>query len=316
MKHFRDRIIGFEYTSGWLRGSLLVCCCLGFVLMLAACGNASTGQDVAAAAQHTPVSKGSSARELLPAAKGVPTFAIVSFTAATSYQSALRLVTNLGLQLQQPCQIAQTNPQGRIIGGLSWSSVGRKEFFKVTESTSTQGTSGKTPTVTVERTLPALYVSATPITPADWIARLKASSIVKSINTQAHFSCPNIGPVQPIGVIGGTPSQSPSTASSKITSIAPQQAGSDLTVTFSGSSSYDDALYIASNMGFRLAAPCYEQEAGKPADWSPMGQQQAFASTHTLTLATTDMSPTDWATRIVHTAGVTKANTAYKASCK
>ena len=315
MKHLRDIIIGFEHTSAWRRSSLLMCSCLGLLLLLAACGNVSTNQGTVAAAQRTSTPTRSSARELLPVAKGVPTFAIVSFTAATTYQSALRLVTNLGLQLQQPCQIAQTNPQGRIIGGLSWSAVGRKEFFKVTTSTSTQGTIGKTPTVTVERTLPALSVSVTPITPADWIARLKASSIVKSINTQAHFSCPNIGPVQPIGTIGSTPNQSLPTTSSKITSIAPQQAGTDLTVTFSASSSYDDALYIASNMGFRLAAPCYEQEAGKPADWYPMGQQQAFASTHTLTLATTDMSPTDWATRIVHTAGVTKANTAYKASC-
>jgi hypothetical protein len=306
MKYFLHVSSGFDRMRDQLRGSLVLCC-IGLLLLLSACGNVPTDQN-AAAAQHTPVFTGSTVRAPLPVIGGAAPSAAVSFTASTSYATALRLITGLGLQLQQPCQVAQTDAQGKIIAALAWSPVGQKEYFKATQSTSTHGTIGKTPTVTVETILPELSVYTTAIAPADWLARLHASTNVSSINAHVAFSCPSIGFTR-------SSADSP-TQPARITSIAPKKAGTDVLVTFAANGmSYDDALYIASNMGFRLAAPCYEQEVGKPADWHPMGQQDTFARSHTLTLATTDMSPTDWVTRITHTAGVAKVDASYKAHC-
>jgi hypothetical protein len=315
MKNFHYVGISFDYAPNRLRRYLVFACTGLLLLLFSSCGNAQSGQDTAlAAAQRTPTFTGSSVRAQVSATGGANSFAAVSFTASTSYATALRLVTGLGLQLQQPCQVALTDKQGKIIGGLAWSPVGREEYFKVTQSTSTHGTIGKPPTVTVETILPELFVLTTPLAPADWLARLQSSPNVSSTDTHATFNCPNIGGVQPSGSAQvGTGSPTPT---AKITSIAPQQVGRYVTVTFTAHNvSYDDALYTVANMGFRLASPCYEQEAGKPADWHPMGQQQAFASTRTLTLATTDMSPTDWSTRIAHTSGVTKVDASYQAHC-
>jgi len=198
---------------------------------------------------------------------------------------------------------AYTDKQGNIVAALNWVPIGGKDNFRTTTGTSASGTIGAPPTVTVDTILPAIVIGTTALTPADWLTRLHASSDVSSINTHVVFHCPNTL-YNPAGISG------------HITSIAPQNAGTYVKVTFATTGiSYDDALYTASSMGFRLAAPCYEQEAGKPADWYPMGQQQAFASTHTLTLATSNMSPTDWQIRIAHTSGVTNVVEPYKAAC-
>jgi hypothetical protein len=199
--------------------------------------------------------------------------------------------------------VAITDNQGKVVGGLLWGPIGNKENFKTSTSTSTQGKVGETPTITVTTVLPEFAVSTTALAPADWQARLRSSANVSSIDIHnLTYNCPKMGPVAP----------------GSITSIAPQQAGTYVAVTFSATGiSYDDALYTVSDMGFRLAAPCYEHETGSPADWHPMGQQQTFAQTHMLTLATTSMSPTDWQTRITHTSSVKKVDTSIKvvASC-
>lgn len=279
------------YAMHMQRGSLFlsICCSL---IWLSACGNVQTQQGVAP----------STVRITAPY-----TGALVSFTSSTSYATALRLVTGLGLQLKRPCVLTYTDAQGNIVSATDWMPIGSKDSFKTTTGISTSGKIGETPTVTVDTILPALLIGTTALAPADWQTRLHASSAVSSINTHAVYNCPAEGAEQPAATTA---------ASRRITSIAPKDAGTYAKVTFASTSlSYDDALYIASNMGFRLAAPCYEQEAGKPADWQPMGQQQAFASTYTLTLATSNMSPTDWRTRIAHAAGVTKIVVPDKVTC-
>ena len=287
----------------------LIVSCAVLMLLVSACRNGQSASAVAVGAQQTPTFTDSNVRAPLSSAAGASPFAAVSFTASTSYATALRLVMGLGLQLQQPCQVAVTDKQGKIIAGLPWSPVGRKEFFQAGKTTSTSGTLGKTPTVTVTTMLPELFVLTTALAPVDWIARLHASSNVSKINTRAGFGCPNIGFIKP--PMKGAPIQ---TQPGVITSIAPQRAGTYVAVTFAAKS-YDDALYLAANLGFRLAVPCYEQEVGKPADWHPMGQQDTFARTHMLILATTDMSPTDWSTRTAHTPGVTKVDASYQVHC-
>lgn len=221
------------YAMYMRRGSLLlfICCPL---IWLSACGNIQTHQGVAP----------STVRVTAPY-----TGALVSFTSSTSYATTLRLVTGLGLQLERPCVQTYTDAQGNIVSATDWMPIGNKDAFKTTTGIFTSGKFGETPTVTVETILPALLIGTTALAPADWQTRLHTSSAVSSINTHAVYNCPAAG-------AAGAERLATIAASGRITSIAPKDEGTYVKVTFASTGlSYDDALYIASNMGFRLAAP-------------------------------------------------------------
>ncbi|MGH2516776.1 MAG: hypothetical protein ACRDHP_14075, partial [Ktedonobacterales bacterium] len=85
-------------------------------------------------------------------------------------------------------------------------------------------------------------------------------------------------------------------------------------VTFTAGTSYDQALATISTLGFRLAAPCYEQAQPKPA-WHPMGQQSSFASAHSLLIATTGGNATTWHQQLAAVAGVARVTTPYQPTC-
>lgn len=224
----------------------------------------------------------------------------VSFTSSTSYEYALRTITALGLHPSQPCLGTEVNEKGEVTVALPWVPVGGKDFFVTTHGTNVHGQIGATPTVEETTELPSLWVISTPLAPSDWQTRLQATAGVTKVDTHGVVHCPAITHPSPRTII----------------SLPPQQAGTYVKVTFSPTVvNYDNALYIVSNLGFRLANPCYEQEKGKPDDWHPMGQEALFTETRTLVVATASVTPADWQTRLPHTSGVASVAAPYKGNC-
>jgi hypothetical protein len=214
---------------------------------------------------------------------------IVAFTSATTYTYALRTITDLGLQTTNFCMFAIVNSKGKVVGGLPWTPLDNKTYFVTLHGVDVGGIIGGTPTVVDTTTLPTLTVMTTSLAPADWVARLEARPGVAGVDTNAVGSCPNIGQPDP-----GT-----------VTSLPLKQTGTYIRVLFSSHiPTYDSALYLVSNLGLRLADPCYEVERDQPNDWHPMGQETQFFKSHSLVVATTPVSPADWQTMLPHIPGV------------
>ena len=133
-------------------------------------------------------------------------------------------------------------------------------------------------------------VASTPIGAPLWFNRLQTSPGVASLNANPMFSCPNM-PVN----------QRPSF-------LKDNQTNTYVHVTFNHATSYDSALNTINALGFRLANPSYEQQRtqGTKPQWNPMGQETAFSTTYTLTLATTDFNASTWAKQLQTASGVVK----------
>ncbi len=195
--------------------------------------------------------------------KAVPTnlvySAYVTFTPSTSYQQALRVVTNLGLQTFADC-------------AFSWKPQGNKDIYQQH----------------------LLTVAATVASAPLWLARLKTAPGVQNVQEGGPHSCPAIG------------------ATNSPAHLDAAKAGTFIRVTFANTiQSYDDALFAVDDLGFRLAAPCYEQgrAEGKKPSWNDMGQLDSFGKTHALLLATTSFNATTWADQLKATAGVVHIET-------
>jgi hypothetical protein len=141
-----------------------------------------------------------------------------------------------------------------------------------------------------------------PGAPKDWVTRLGASSHVDVVQDGAYygpFTCPlNVA-------------KSPS-AARFLGTVAPQAPLTYLQVTFAASVSYDDAVMAALDQGLRLARPCAE---AKHAPWSPLSQESAYASGHTLTLALTFASSTLWQQQLHSLSGVVSFQSPYMPAC-
>lgn len=203
--------------------------------------------------------------------KAAPTYpaysAYVTFTASTSYEQALRIITALGLQTFIDCTV-------------DWKPNGNQPFFS-----------------NMHLIMVAATVSSMPL----WFNHLKATAGVANVqNASEPHSCPLIP-------VTNKPARLPS-----------QQAGTYLQVTFSSTiTSYDAALTDINNLGFRLAAPCYEQaraKGSKPA-WYPMSQESTFQQTHTLLLATTPYNSVEWASQLHADSSIIKIVSPYTATC-
>jgi hypothetical protein len=252
------------------------------LLFLAGCGS-NVAQNVAQTARVTTQSA-----------------AVVSFTSTTSYAYALRTITDLGLQTTNFCMGAIVNSSGKIVGGLSWMPLDNKAYFVTSHGVDTSGMIGGTPTVVDTIQLPSLSVLTTPLAPADWVARLEATSGVAGVDTNPITDCPAIG--QP--------------SAGTVSSLSPKQVGIYIRVSFSPEVSiYDKALYLVSNLGLRLADPCYEHENDQLKDWHPMGQETQFFKSQSLVVATTLVSPTDWQTRLPDTSGITSIAAPFQVIC-
>ena len=203
--------------------------------------------------------------------KAVPTelvyAAYVTFTASTSYEQALSIITGLGLQTFVDCTI-------------EWKPEGDQSFFHDTHLV-----------------LVAATVTSMPL----WFNRLKVTAGVADVqDASGPHSCTLMR------------------ATSNPVHLPIAQAGTYIQVTFANAvTSYDAALADINNLGFRLAAPCYEQaraKGNKPA-WNPMSQENTFKQTHTLLLATTPYNSVVWASQIHADSGILKIVSPYMTAC-
>jgi hypothetical protein len=91
-----------------------------------------------------------------------------------SYVDALRAVTDLGLQPSVECGYEADLKVGRVITRMQWQPAGQRAFY-----------------LSEHR----LFVALTPLTPTDWVERLKHVSGWVANNTEEWLSqpisCPN-----------------------------------------------------------------------------------------------------------------------------
>lgn len=198
-------------------------------------------------------------------------FAYVTFTAGTSYVDALQAITDLGLQPLSPCA-------GENLGaGVLWHPVGEHDLFAAYPQAPRLWVNGavSSPDLADE----SVALAAAP----DWLARLSNVPFVAAI-ADGGTNCPSIGASQP----------TPGMPYFLTLPVAPTY----LSITFVQGTSYEQALDDISNLGFRLADPCYEQTQRQQAAWHPVGQESPFASTSSLIVATTQANSTQWRSQL------------------
>lgn len=210
---------------GWQAILLLLCGLLAF----------STSQSVAEAALPMPVN---------------PTHPFYTgFTPSVSYDQALRLITDLGLQPAFDCAI--------------WQPMGQKEAFAQDH-----------------RLLVApAYLTA----PDDWLVRLQHTAGVEKV-VEGYLTIAGINP--PAFIPADTVYTCPSEGSAPLNA---GEAGDYLHIRFASSqTTYDQALSDVVNSGLELVDPCYRQsrEQGLSWPWHPMGQEGMFAQHHALIVQT------------------------------
>jgi len=194
-----------------------------------------------------------------PTQVATPHGAHVSFARSTSYEEALQLITDLGLQFDNPCIRTGVDSHGAINSWIKWSPIGDKHLFTLTQG---------------------MWVASTALAPSDWADRLKVLSGVVDVETNYNIMCP---------AMPGTPPPGTTIA------LVPRQAGTYARITFSlQGDQYQSALSTVSTLGLRLADPCYERTRRTLANWHAMGQEAPFARSRTLLVATTDVSPDNW----------------------
>lgn len=105
--------------------------------------------------------------------------------------------------------------------------------------------------------------------------------------------------------------------------LTPDQAGDQIGtyayVTFASGVDYDTALYEVSNLGLRLADPCYEYALlanRQPEQWHPMGQEVTFSYAHTLVVAPAPLiSAVMWREQLRKLPDVTTVDASYHPAC-
>jgi hypothetical protein len=97
------------------------------------------------------------------------------------------------------------------------------------------------------------------------------------------------------------------------------QIGTYAYVSFASGVTYDTALYDVSNLGLRLADPCYEYSRlpnHQPQPWHPMGQEVAFKNSHALVVAPAPLiSSIRWFDQLHEQPDITAADTSYHPAC-
>ena len=236
-----------------------------------------------------------------------PTSFPLYFDPSVSYDDALRAVTDLGLQPSVECGYEDDLKAGRVISNMQWQPAGQRAFFLQEHR---------------------LFVALTPLAPADWIERLKhvpgwVANITLERASQPLF-CPNAstgwGP--PSTDSTGSSPTSLDTSGPAATILDYAQAASSPTarVVFAPYTTYDEALYAISDLGLRLADPCYERAQlanyPTPAPWPGAGQEQRFAATHDLIVSTASIvTPVNWNQKVKVLAGVSNVAVPYTVSC-
>jgi hypothetical protein len=169
------------------------------------------------------------------------------------------LITDLGLQPNNPCIQTGVDSQGAVHSWSKWSPIEDKQIFMESHG---------------------MWIASTPLAPFDWVDRLKVLSGVVDVRTNYTIMCPAILGMPPPGTT---------------IALIPRQVGIYARISFSiPGNQYQLALSTVSSLGLRLADPCYEMSKRTPGKWHTMGQEIAFTRTRTLVVATTDVSPNNW----------------------
>ena len=213
---------------------------------------------------------------------------IVTFAPHVSYEQALRIVTNLGLQPSIYCGVLTNTGLAR------WQPMGQRETFP--------------------RDHQLFFVPGYLIAPTDWQQRLaNVSGVVKVGYGEATYagepiqatSPDAIGYSCPPGVAGTPPPATLTVLSAPLVDFG--------VVTFRKSAvSYDVALYTVANLGLALSDPCYVDalQQGKSPAWHSMGQEDAFTTTARLVVQTQNgVTSNQWQEQIRAAAGVISLET-------
>lgn len=225
----------------------------------------------------------------------------IRFDPSVPYDDALQVVTDLGLQPSVACGYDADMKAGRVITDMHWQPAGQRSIFPVEHR---------------------LFVALTPLTAPDWITRLNHAHGVMPNHDPEQSSqplyCPDIN-------AGGAAYSADRDAShpaqaSLVLTYAQATSSPNALVVFTPSSTYAEALYAMSNLGMRLADPCYEHaHAGnRPASapWPGVGQEQRFSASHTLLVAAAPLTtPSNWDQMISSQTDVASVTVPYTASC-
>jgi len=182
---------------------------------------------------------------------------LITFAPGTTYAQALRTVTDLGLQTILPCF---GGPQRAAQASVIWTAVGERDVFAQAHR---------------------LWIGNTALALPYWPGRLRLAPGVTDVDTGEHtFACPFIQAADP---------------AHDTLALSQDRTGDYVHATFDQNVTYDDALAFVSNYGLRLADPCAERSwtAGK-LPWASAGQESGFATSHALTVATTNYGATTW----------------------
>ncbi len=141
-----------------------------------------------------------------------------------------------------------------------------------------------------DRGFPNLLIVPTPLARLGWLTPLQALPGIHRVQTNPVYHCPLLQSAPP-----GTPAY-----------LGVDQSGTYARISFTDQTNYEAALLLGMNLGFRLANPCYERlSPGTPVAWSAMGQEAAFAQTHSLVVATTPDNSTTWRQQVRSASDVT-----------
>jgi len=186
--------------------------------------------------------------------------AVVTFADTASYTDALGELTSIGMRLSNPCFEA-------AIG------EGDTQFGEVYQANGQEDSYGNEHT---------FVIATTVLAPADWLPRLWTLPHAIKVDTNAQYFCPsNSG-----GLIG------------RLLVVPPAER--PVVLAFPRGMAYGEALRAATDVGLRLADPCYEAalaRGDKPA-WHPASQEETYSSNGSLVVAPTILAPADWLTRI------------------
>ncbi len=232
----------------------------------------------------------------------IPGFA-VTFATSVPYTTALEDIVDLGLHPTVACGYQSDVDAGRVIsiGSLRWLPAGQRDQFEREHR---------------------LYAAITPLAPADWSGRLGTVPGVLRPQLSDVRQALDCLPRSPSG--SATAGASGTTLVSNGPAVLTNSQVQDIfaRVAFAPGTDYAAALYAVSNLGLRLADPCYEQlrvhlaNQGKEPVWHPMGQEASFAASHVLVVAPAPLtSPTTWADQIRSLSGVTGASIPYSVAC-
>lgn len=217
----------------------------------------------------------------------------ITFAQSVSYAQALQGVTDLGLQPAVYCGYKADVAAGRVITGLRWQPAGQLNRFSQEHR---------------------LFVAATPLAAADWSSRVGVLPGVQRNEGAQPTYCPD--------AVASSSATTPSPNNPVVFTYTQLQHISYGRVEFASATDYSTALYEVSNLGLRLADPCYEKEQAqlqlqqKTPPWHPMGQEASFAASHVLVVAPAPLTAaTTWAAQLRALPDSVNVETPYVPTC-